>query len=54
LACSDYTLFTDGSHRVAFDDVVAVMWETGNNLPSLYRETSKGGLAKLFRQKRKE
>ena len=38
--------FSDGSHLVSFDKVVEVMHETGHNLPSLYRETSEGGLAK--------
>ena len=41
-----YATLSDGSHLVSFDKVVEVMHETGHNLPSLYRETSKGGLAK--------
>ena len=41
-----YALYTDGLHRVSFDEVVKVMKETGNDLPSLYKETSEGGLAK--------
>ena len=44
-----YSSFTDGGHRVSFDKVVEVMKETGNDLPSLYKETSEGGLAKDFR-----
>ena len=47
--CANYALLSDGSHRIPFDDVVAVLWETGNNLPSLYRETSTGGLAEAYR-----
>lgn len=43
-----YSSFTDGIHRVSFDKVVAVMKETGNDLPSLYKETSEGGLAKGY------
>ena len=43
-----YSSFTDGRHRVSFDKVVAVMKETGNDLPSLYKETSEGGLAKDY------
>ena len=31
----------------SFDDVVEVMMETGHALPSLYRETSMGGLARI-------
>lgn len=42
-----YASFTDGRHSVSFDRVVAVMKQTGHDLPSLYKETSEGGLAKL-------
>ena len=45
-----YSSFTDGIHRVSFDRVVEVMKETGNDLPSLYKETSEGGLAKDYKQ----
>ena len=45
-----YASFTDGIHRVSFDKAVAVMKETGNDLPSLYKETSEGGLAKDYKQ----
>ncbi|MDE7122746.1 MAG: L-serine ammonia-lyase, iron-sulfur-dependent, subunit alpha [Alistipes sp.] len=41
-----YATLSDGSHLVSYDKVVEVMNETGHNLPSLYRETSEGGLAK--------
>lgn len=43
-----YASFSDGSHRVSFDKVVTVMKQTGHDLPSLYKETSRGGLAKDF------
>lgn len=43
-----YSAFSDGKHRVSFDHVVEVMKQTGKDLPSLYKETSKGGLAKRF------
>lgn len=45
-----YSTFTDGIHRVSFDKVVAVMQQTGHDLPSLYKETSEGGLAKDYEQ----
>ena len=41
-----YALYTDGRHRVSFDQAVRVMKKTGHDLPSLYKETSEGGLAK--------
>lgn len=41
-----YASFSDGFHRVSFDEVVNVMKETGHDLPSLYKETAEGGLAK--------
>lgn len=46
-----FAILSDGKHRVTFDHVVAVMKETGHNLPSLYRETAEGGLAKHYRSK---
>ena len=42
-----YASFSDGKHRVSFDKVVAVMKQTGKDLPSLYKETAEGGLALL-------
>jgi len=43
---NSYAMFTDGKHRVSFDKVVEVMKITGHDLPSLYKETSEGGLAR--------
>ncbi len=40
-----YASYTDGLHRVSFDQVVRVMKRTGKDLPSLYKETGEGGLA---------
>lgn len=45
-----YASFTDGVHRVSFDKLIRVMKETGHDLPSLYKETSTGGLAKDYEQ----
>lgn len=45
-----YASFTDGTHRVSFDKLVKVMKETGHDLPSLYKETGTGGLAKDYQQ----
>lgn len=42
-----YSSFSDGLHRVSFDKVVDVMNKTGHDLPSLYKETSEGGLARI-------
>lgn len=50
LDSNTYAAFTDGTHRVSFDRVVEVMKQTGHDLPSLYKETSEGGLAKDYRQ----
>ncbi len=44
-----FAILSDGKHRVTYDHVVAVMKETGHNLPSLYRETAEGGLAKHYK-----
>lgn len=40
-----YAAFSDGRHAVDFDRVVQVMKQTGHDIPSLYKETSQGGLA---------
>lgn len=45
-----YATFSDGTHRVSFDKLVKVMKETGHDLPSLYKETGTGGLAKDYKQ----
>lgn len=42
-----YATFSDGQHQVSFDRVVRVMKQTGHDLPSLYKETSGGGLARI-------
>ena len=44
-----YAAFSDGTHSVSFDRVVDVMKQTGHDLPSLYKETSQGGLAKDYK-----
>ena len=43
--------FLYGSRKVSFDVVVEAMYQTGRDLSHLYRETSEGGLAKLYVQK---
>lgn len=47
LSHATYALLSDGRHRVSFDSVVKVMMETGNAIPSVYKETSMGGLASV-------
>ena len=46
-----YAAFSDGTHNVTFDRVVDVMKQTGHDLPSLYKETSQGGLAAIGNEK---
>lgn len=43
-----YATYAEGIHRISYDKAVEVMKETGHDLPSLYRETSEGGLAKEY------
>ena len=40
-----FAILSDGRHRISFDKVVETMKRTGKDIPSLYRETSTGGLA---------
>ena len=40
--------FLSHSRKISFDIIVETMYETGSDLSHLYRETSEGGLAKLY------
>ncbi len=40
--------FLSDSRKISFDMVVETMYRTGQDLSHLYRETSEGGLAKLY------
>ena len=51
LSCARFALLSDGLHRISFDDVVAVLLETGQALPTLYRETATGGLARIYEKR---
>ncbi len=46
--CATYAVYSDGVHKISFDDVVRTMAETGRDLISAYRETSTGGLARMY------
>ena len=41
--------FLTDSRKISFDIIVETMYHTGKDLSLLYRETSEGGLAKLYR-----
>ncbi len=41
--------FLSGSRKISLDLVIKTMYETGKDLSHLYRETSEGGLAKLYK-----
>jgi L-serine dehydratase len=47
--CATFATYSDGAHRVSFDEVVTVMKQTGEDLPRVYRETAEGGLAISYR-----
>lgn len=51
LSCARFALLSDGLHRISFDDVVTVLLETGQALPTLYRETATGGLARIYEKR---
>ncbi|MEA3545542.1 MAG: L-serine ammonia-lyase, iron-sulfur-dependent, subunit alpha [Thermodesulfobacteriota bacterium] len=52
LSCCHFALLSGGEHKITFDEITLVMNETGQALPSLYRETSAGGIAHAYRQRR--
>lgn len=43
--------FLSDSRKISFDLVVETMYQTGKDLSHLYRETSEGGLAKLYQHR---
>ena len=45
LSHNTFALLSDGRHMISFDRVVKAMKQTGKDIPSLYKETSAGGLA---------
>ncbi len=49
LDCATFASYSDGGHRISFDEVVEVMRQTGQDLPKVYRETAEGGLAIRYR-----
>ncbi len=50
-ACN-LSYFLTGSRRISYDMVCRAMKETGLNLSHQYKETSEGGLARLYNRKR--
>ncbi len=53
MSCCQFSLLSDGVHKISFTEIVAVMKETGQALPSLYRETAGGGIAGAYRKRTK-
>lgn len=41
--------FLTHTRKISFDMVVETMYQTGKDMNRIYRETSEGGLAKLYR-----
>ncbi|MDE5730706.1 MAG: L-serine ammonia-lyase, iron-sulfur-dependent, subunit alpha [Alistipes sp.] len=54
LDANSYANLSDGYHMISYDRVVEVMKETGKDIPSLYRETAEGGLARNYTQATKK
>jgi L-serine dehydratase len=54
LSCCHFALLSGGEHKITFDEITRVMKETGQALPSLYRETAGGGIAQAYRQRNHE
>jgi L-serine dehydratase len=51
LSCCHFALLSGGDHKISFDEITRVMKATGQALPSLYRETSGGGIAQAYRER---
>jgi L-serine dehydratase len=46
--CAHFGILSDGVHAISFDNVVDVMLQTGESLSPDFKETSSGGLAKIY------
>ena len=49
--CAHFSILSDGVHHISFDDVVSVLLETGKALSTKFKETSTGGLARIYQQR---
>jgi L-serine dehydratase len=49
--CAHFGILSDGAHTISFDNVVEVMLETGKSLHTDFKETSSGGLAKIYEKR---
>jgi L-serine dehydratase len=47
LSTATFAMLSDGQHLVSFDSIVKTMNQTGHDLPSIYKETSEGGMGLL-------
>lgn len=48
LDCAYLAILSDGTHRISFDDVIDIMLETGKEMSKNFKETSLGGLARVY------
>lgn len=48
LNCVSIARFLADTRKISFDSVIETMYRTGKDISPLYRETSEGGLAKLY------
>jgi L-serine dehydratase len=51
LECSIYALSTKLRHKISLDEIIKVMYNTGIDMGDVYKETSLGGLAGLYKVK---
>jgi len=50
LQAASMALYLTSTHQISLDMIIKTMYETGRDLNPCYRETSKGGLAKMYKQ----
>ncbi|HRZ80713.1 MAG TPA: L-serine ammonia-lyase, iron-sulfur-dependent, subunit alpha, partial [bacterium] len=48
MECAIYALFSDGGHKIDLDAIIETMNVTGRDLQSAYRETGRGGIARIW------
>jgi L-serine dehydratase len=48
--CLNLANFLTHTRKISLDTIIQTMYETGRDLNKIYRETSEGGLAKLYKE----
>ena len=52
LSCVTLSYFLTSTRKISFDQIIETMYQTGKDMDPKYKETSHGGLAAMYKQKK--